>query len=72
MPEPESDSEYTFTGALDIDAPSRVSLTSRSSIHRKALIRYRCYRRNTDSPRQQHAKITTSILENPSLSLDPA
>jgi hypothetical protein len=32
--------------------------------YRKALIRYLCYGADTDSLRQQHARITTSILEN--------
>jgi formate hydrogenlyase transcriptional activator len=48
------------------------SHTSRSSTHRNALIRYRCYGADTDSPRQQHARITTSIPKNLSLSLDAA
>jgi hypothetical protein len=42
----------------DIDASSWVSLTSRSSTHRTALIRYRCYRRghrfSTITTREDH------------------
>jgi formate hydrogenlyase transcriptional activator len=55
-----------------VDASSWVSLTSRSSTHRKVLIVISGTGADTDSPRQQHARITTSVRENLSLSLDPA